>query len=71
MELTLCNKCLNDFMLNDNTTIRRANLMQFEKEPCCFCQVRLGYDYIIEDKNLSNVQSKKSHIGNKKECVIA
>lgn len=71
MELTLCSKCLRIFLLNDKTTIRRADPTQYEKEICCFCQVGIGYDYIIEKRNMSNVRSKESHIGNKNECVIA
>lgn len=71
MELTLCYKCLNNFRLDQNSIVRRADYMQLNKEPCSFCQVRMGYDYIVEKRNMSNVQSEKSHIGNEKECVIA
>ncbi len=63
--------CLKDFRLNQNTVIRRINHQQIEKEPCSFCQVRMGFDYIVEERNLSNVRNSGSHIGNKLECVIA
>lgn len=48
-ELTLCPKCLSDFSLKPNTKIYRSDYSQVDKEPCCFCQVRLDYDYIIEE----------------------
>lgn len=63
MILTLCHKCLSDFRNKPQTRIRRADYMQITKEPCCYCQVRYGYDYKIEETDLSNVGCNKSHIG--------
>lgn len=60
MVFTLCPKCRQNFALKPNTIIRRADYNQKHKEPCCFCQVRFGYDYIIEEK--PTLQIAKSHI---------
>lgn len=49
-ELTLCPKCLSDFAAKPNIMVYRVDYLQIEKEPCCFCQVRFGYDYVIEEK---------------------
>lgn len=61
MMLTLCYKCLSDFSNKSHIKVRRANYSQITKEPCCYCQVRLGYDYEIEENDLSSVLIKKSH----------
>lgn len=70
LELTLCPRCLRTFMLKPNSIIHRSDYMQIEKDTCCLCQVRMGYDYVIEDINKSNVQAQKSHICDKREVVI-
>ena len=50
IELTLCQECLDNFLLNPQTIIHRTNYRQITKDRCCFCQVRFGYDYVIEEK---------------------
>ena len=59
-ELTLCPKCLHNFASRPNTKVRRADYTNKHKEPCCFCQVSFGYDYVIEEK--SSIHNVKSHI---------
>lgn len=46
-------------MLKPNSIIHRSDYMQTEKDTCCLCQVRKGYDYIIEEAISSNVREKK------------
>lgn len=58
-ELTLCPKCLSDFAANPNTRVYRSDYLQTNKEPCDFCQVRFGYDYVIEEKQMSSVRLVK------------
>ncbi len=65
MVLTLCYKCLNDFRNKPQTKVRRVDYTQITKEPCCYCQVRYGYDYEIEELDPSTASRNKSHIGKK------
>lgn len=57
-------------MLKPNSIIHRSGYMQTEKDTCCLCQVRKGYDYIIEEAISSNVREKKSHICYDEKVVI-
>lgn len=50
-ELTLCPKCLSNFAAKPNTTVYRVDYLQINKETCCFCQARLGYDYVIKENS--------------------
>ena len=62
IELPLCYRCYKEFDMNPDTVIRRANILQTVMEPCCFCQVRFGYDYVIEEKEMSSMRLKNKHI---------
>lgn len=47
IEMTLCRRCRNQFELNPDYRIWRADFRQEEKDICSYCQVGLGYDYFI------------------------
>ena len=68
IELTLCQECLDNFLLNPQTIIHRTNYKQSTKERCCFCQVRWGFDYVIEEKGGSGLKFKNRTFDRKK-CV--
>jgi hypothetical protein len=50
-EITLCYRCLQDFLEARN--VRRKDKNQTIKDICCVCQVGYGYDYIVSDKKKS------------------
>lgn len=66
IELALCQECLHDFLLNPQTIIYRANYRQIDVDKCCVCQVRWGFDYVIEERVRTNVQSKNRTFDSKK-----
>lgn len=62
IELALCPICLRDFASKATAKVYRNDYMQINKETCCFCQVWLGYDYVIEENKMSSVRLNKSHL---------
>ncbi len=54
MELCLCATCANSFYSIPTYRIVRKDPYQVDKEPCTYCGIRLGYDFLISKK--SNVQ---------------
>lgn len=68
IELTLCQECLDSFLLNPQTIIHRTNYSQITKDRCCFCQVRCVFDYVIEEKGGSGLKFKNRTFDRKK-CV--
>ena len=47
MELCLCKRCLGAFSSTKRYMIERADLYAVIREPCTFCQVGMGYDFVI------------------------
>ena len=45
--ITLCPKCRAGFGISGANYIRRANPHQEYKEKCTYCNVRVGYDYVV------------------------
>lgn len=68
IELTLCQECLDNFLLNPQTIIHITNYRQITKDRCCFCQVRCGFDYVIEEKGGSGLKFINRTFDRKK-CV--
>lgn len=48
--LTLCPVCAKPFYESEEHYIKRADLYQKRKEECMFCNLRMGYDYLIRRK---------------------
>lgn len=48
VRLCLCQSCVSAFFESNNYRIFRAKPLEVIKEPCDFCQVRLGYDFVIK-----------------------
>ena len=48
MLLTLCARCAAQFYNSDEHIIRRTNMNQKIKEPCCYCGCRNGWDYSVK-----------------------
>ena len=57
MELSLCAACANGFYSIPTYRIMRKDPYQVDKEPCTYCGIRLGYDFLISQK--SNVQKRE------------
>lgn len=51
MLITLCPTCARPFYDMSDHIIKRADYDQVIKEECCYCGVRLGYDFLIYDKS--------------------
>lgn len=49
LDLTLCPRCAADFR-SDNRIVRRIDPHNNVKTRCDICQVRFGYDYLVEDR---------------------
>lgn len=49
MEMCLCPFCVRHFRDVPNQTVRRKDYQQEIKEVCTFCNIRMGYDYVITD----------------------
>lgn len=47
MLIRLCSTCDKQFYDSPEFYIRRASMDQLEKETCMFCNVRQGYDFVI------------------------
>ena len=52
--MTLCPTCLQAFCDLPGMTVHRLDPFQKAKEPCCYCSVRTGYDYVLFDKRKSH-----------------
>ena len=52
--LRLCPKCLRDFMADGSRIIRRLDPSDIYKETCGYCNVGLGYEYIIYTRRKRN-----------------
>ncbi len=48
--LCLCPRCRQDYLNNSSTLLHRADPMQTIKEPCCHCQMGMGYDYLLQKR---------------------
>ena len=48
MRLCLCQSCVGAFFKSNNYRIFRVKPLEVIKEPCDFCQVRLGYEFVIK-----------------------
>ena len=51
MELCLCSFCAHTFYDMAEYRIVRKDPYQTEKEPCTYCSIRLGYDFVITRKS--------------------
>ncbi len=51
MELCLCSICAGAYYNTPGYRVRRSNHEQQKKEKCTYCNVRYGYDYLIEPAN--------------------
>lgn len=49
MELCLCSRCASQFYNSRHYFIKRADYDQTAKEPCTYCNIRTGYDFLIFD----------------------
>lgn len=49
--MCLCTTCRNRFYDTGAYRIERADRNQREKEPCTYCQIRMGFDYYVTRKN--------------------
>ena len=58
MELCLCSRCLSDFYATNQYIIKRADANQFEKDICSFCNTRRGFDYIVENKKICDLNNR-------------
>lgn len=50
MELCLCGRCAGSFYHLPDHIVRRLDPDQYYKEPCDYCGVRTGFDYLIFEK---------------------
>lgn len=64
MELCLCPTCASTFYATSSFRIYRKDLYQVNREICTFCNVRLGYDFLISQK--SSVQN----LGKQQICTL-
>lgn len=48
LKLCLCTRCVGAFYASNCYQIIRAEPLEVIKEPCDFCQVRMGYDFDIK-----------------------
>lgn len=53
MHLCLCRSCVDAFYQSNSYRIFRAKPLEVIKEPCDFCQVRLGYDFVIKPDRIA------------------
>ena len=50
MELCLCRRCLEAFYRTHRYKIYRVDPYEVVREPCVYCQVGTGYDFVIVPK---------------------
>ena len=61
--MTLCPKCLRDFMLDTSTIIKRLDPFSLHQDKCNFCQTRNGYTYlIVKKKSFGGYRNHEDHI---------
>jgi len=48
--MCLCPSCLDGFRSIPGMTVHRMDPFQKERDSCSYCNVRLGYDYVLFDK---------------------
>ena len=53
--MTLCGRCLDSYRRSNAYHISRADPSQFVKEPCMFCGIRMGYDYLLTPKERGRI----------------
>jgi len=53
MEMCLCPTCAGTYYNMPGYRVRRSQLNQTQKDRCTYCNVRYGYDYLIETSNAS------------------
>lgn len=51
MELCLCTTCAGVYYNTPGYRVRRSKPNQIQKDRCTYCNVRYGYDYLIETTN--------------------
>jgi len=53
LHMTLCSTCANQYYGMADRYIKRADKNQKDKESCTLCRSRMGYDYIITEKEFT------------------
>jgi mRNA interferase MazF len=48
MLITLCGVCVKQFYDSDEHVVRRMDMEQKIKEPCCYCGRRSGWDFSVK-----------------------
>lgn len=51
LELCLCGRCVSTFYQSNEYRVTREDPYQVIKDECAFCQIRRGYDYLIQRRN--------------------
>ena len=51
LELCLCERCVAGFYQSKEYWVTREDPYQVIKDECAFCQIRRGYDYLIQRRN--------------------
>lgn len=62
VELCLCPACVKQFFETEQFIVRRVDQFSKEKDQCCYCNERSGFDYRIINKQkrvLSSLQNSK------------
>jgi mRNA interferase MazF len=49
--ITLCSRCLSDYLDQGHFAVQRVRRSKSLKEPCTKCSVRMGYDYKVIELN--------------------
>lgn len=52
MELCLCRRCLEGFFRTRKYHIKRLAPLEVIQEPCVICQVKSGFDFVIEPRSV-------------------
>lgn len=50
MVMCLCPTCASNFFATGGFILRRADPAQAEKDTCTYCNIRMGFDYVIAPK---------------------
>lgn len=51
LELCLCGRCVAGFYHSKEYCVTREDPYQVIMDECAFCQMRRGYDYLIQHRN--------------------
>ena len=51
LELCLCERCVAGFYQSKEYRVTREDPYQVIKDECAFCQIRRGYDFLIQRRN--------------------